>query len=277
MRYLKCNHCGQLVEVKSEYMVFCPKCHEKLDNSFTAWHTRHPGGTFADYLSQHTVSPEAVSGLSQQRRLTRRFKRGGNLRRGGVALITALGMVLIFGAIYWGMHRDQRDPSLARLLDAPWRSTYYEDLGASIKFPHELLAVADTTSLRVKEDTTQIITAIATRRWSEPSKVSVTASRISYRPDFGVDRDIASSQILMSMLESGEVQGFEVFRNDYSIEGFSARILSGSYLIGPDPFEFRALMAQRRHTVWYFMVAYPRSAPEGLLIADRFFNGVVIE
>ena len=36
-------------------------------------------------------------------------------------------------------------------------------------------------------------------------------------------------------------------------------------------------MAQYGHTVWYFMVAYPRSKPEGLLVAERFFKGILID
>ena len=67
------------------------------------------------------------------------------------------------------------------------------------------------------------------------------------------------------------------FRNDYSIPNIEARSLSGSYLLGVEAFEFRALMAQYGHTVWYFMVAYPRSKPEGLLVAERFFKGILID
>ena len=103
------------------------------------------------------------------------------------------------------------------------------------------------------------------------------ASRIDYQPDFGVNRDIATRQILLSMLHENGLQGFEFFRNDYSIPNIEARSLSGSYLLGVEAFEFRALMAQYGHTVWYFMVAYPRSKPEGLLVAERFFKGILID
>lgn len=123
----------------------------------------------------------------------------------------------------------------------------------------------------------QIVLNAVSRQWSEPGVISVTASRIDYQPDFGVDRDIATRQILLNMLQENNLQGFEFYRNDYSIPNVQARSLSGSYLLGPEAFEFRALMAQYGHTVWYFMVAYPRSKPEGLLVAERFFKGILID
>ena len=79
------------------------------------------------------------------------------------------------------------------------------------------------------------------------------------------------------MLHENGLQGFDFYRNDYSIPNIDARSLSGSYLLGVEAFEFRALMAQYGHTVWYFMVAYPRSKPEGLLVAERFFKGILID
>ena len=85
------------------------------------------------------------------------------------------------------------------------------------------------------------------------------------------------SQILLDMLQENGLQGFEFYRNDYSVPNVRARSLSGSYLLGVEAFEFRALMAQYGHTVWYFMVAYPRSKPEGLLVAERFFQGILID
>lgn len=286
MHYIPCSHCGKLVEVKSQYMVFCPACKRKLDNSFAEWSKRNPGRGFEEYLSERAVSDTALEGVRQQRKIGRAIVRGKAARRALLALgIAVLVTVLGIGG-YWAWNRYNRSASITALLNKAWQIAYYDDLGATLKFPFPLEkeAAFSADSLqrendRLTADTLerQVVTGAVSRRWAEPGTVSVTASRIDYRPDFGVDRDIATRQILLSMLQENDLQGFEFFRNDYSIPNLKARSLSGSYLLGIEAFEFRALMAQYGHTVWYFMVAYPRSKPEGLLVAERFFKGILID
>lgn len=284
--YIKCSQCGDLVEVKSEYMVFCPSCRRKLENSYVAWRGRHPEGDFAAYLSEVSVSETALEGLSEQRRIGRAIGRGRVLRRVAVAVGIAVAATVLGMAGYWAWSRYGASSSIRGLLDRAWQIAYYEDLGATLKFPFPLEpeGAFSADSLQRENDRLagdslqrQVVVGAVSRRWVEPETVSVTACRIDYQPDFGVDRDIATRQILLSMLQENGLQGFEFYRNDYSVPNLRARSLSGSYLLGVEAFEFRALMAQEGHTVWYFMVAYRRSEPEGLLVAERFFRGILLD
>lgn len=286
MHYIKCSHCGKLVEIKSQYMVFCPACNKKMDNSYAEWSKRNPGQSYEEYLSELAVSDIALEGVREQRKIGRAIVRGKAAKRAVIALgIAVLLTVLGFGG-YWAWARYNRSASINALLNKAWQISYYDDLGATLKFPFPLEAEtgfsADSLQRendRITADTVQrqVVLGAVSRQWSEPGVISVTASRIDYQPDFGVDRDIATRQILLNMLQENNLQGFEFYRNDYSTPNVQARSLSGSYLLGPEAFEFRALMAQYGHTVWYFMVAYPRSKPEGLLVAERFFKGILID
>ncbi len=49
MHYLKCNNCGHLNEVKSEYLVFCAICNKKLDNRYAEWIKHNSDKSFEDY------------------------------------------------------------------------------------------------------------------------------------------------------------------------------------------------------------------------------------
>lgn len=286
MPHIKCDRCGKLVEIHSAYMVFCPACRRKMGNSYPEWSKRHPEADFEAYVSEMAVSDTAIRGVREQRRIGRAIVRRRAFRRAAWAVGAAV-VLTILGFVGYGMwNRYLRSASIDALLKQAWRVAYYEDLGATLKFPYPLEAVAEFSadSLqrqndRLTADTVerQVVLGAASRRWAEPGTVSVTASRIDYRPDFGVDRDIATRQILLDMLQENGLQGFEYYRNDYSVPNVRARSLSGSYLLGVEAFEFRALMAQYGHTVWYFMVAYPRSKPEGLLVAERFFQGILID
>lgn len=286
MHYIKCSHCGKLVEIKSQYMVFCPACNKKMNNSYAEWSKRNPGRSYEEYLSEQAVSGTALEGVRQQRKIGRAIVRGKTTKQAVIALGIAILVTLLGFGGYWAWAHYNRSASIDALLNKAWQIGYYEDLGATLKFPFPLEAETDFSadSLqrendRLTADTLQrqIVLNAVSRQWSEPGVISVTASRIDYQPDFGVDRDIATRQILLNMLQENNLQGFEFYRNDYSIPNVQARSLSGSYLLGPEAFEFRALMAQYGHTVWYFMVAYPRSKPEGLLVAERFFKGILID
>lgn len=289
MHYIRCNHCQKLIEVKSQYMTFCPECQYKLDNSFTSWQIQNPGKSYADYLSEVTVSDSALEGVKEQRKIGKQIGRSKAARRMGWALGVALVAAIIGGSIYWFAGRNRGSESIKDILSQTWKISYYEDLGATLKFPYQLETESSFTADSLQSDPAyqaldtaqqqekQVILSAINKRWSEAGVISVTASRIDYKPDFGVNREVATGQILMGMLNENGLQGFEYFRNDYTVPNVKARSLSGNYLLGPKAFEFRALMAQYEHTVWYFMVAYPRSEPEGLLVAERFFNGILLD
>jgi hypothetical protein len=49
MYFLRCPKCGNFNEVKTEYMIFCPVCHKKLDNNYTDWIKFNPDKTFEDF------------------------------------------------------------------------------------------------------------------------------------------------------------------------------------------------------------------------------------
>ena len=61
MHYLKCNHCGHLNEVKSEFMVFCIQCEKKIENHFKDWVKKHPDKSFSDWQQLICISESEMS------------------------------------------------------------------------------------------------------------------------------------------------------------------------------------------------------------------------
>lgn len=56
MTYLKCNHCGHLNQVKTEYQTFCDSCHKKLGDNYPDWKKQHPGNSFDEFKRLFCVS-----------------------------------------------------------------------------------------------------------------------------------------------------------------------------------------------------------------------------
>jgi hypothetical protein len=66
MHFLKCNSCGHLNEVKSEYLIFCSDCNKKLENNFSDWQKRNPEKSLDDFKQLICVSSEEIEKSNQK-------------------------------------------------------------------------------------------------------------------------------------------------------------------------------------------------------------------
>lgn len=67
MHYLKCNRCGHLNVLKTEYQVFCAECDKKLDNSYSNWKLNNPERTFEDFKEVECISDEDIKNAKLQK------------------------------------------------------------------------------------------------------------------------------------------------------------------------------------------------------------------
>lgn len=269
---IKCSHCGTLVPLSGQYMVLCPSCKHKMDNSFAEWQKKNPDGSYPDFLGKMCVSASAIEGLRQQRRISKKAGVTRNLRRMALALGSAIIVAAIVMSSLWLLRGSSDGASMREVMDQPWKINYYDDLQATVKFPYPLEMLTENNIA----DTTQKIESLVARQWLRKDVANVTALHIVYTPDFGVDRTKGTEQILRSLVADNNMQAFQYIPSDYTLEGTQARMLSGSYLIGNQAYEFRAVMVINVDELWYFMVAYLREQPEGTLLAEKFFKNITL-
>lgn len=258
-------------------MVLCPHCNKKLDNSFREWAHKKPNATYEQYLSEVCISSSAIGGLDEQRRITKKIGISRNFKRLSLALAIAVAVVALSVCGIYLYKDSQKGASINAIMDDNWKINYYEDLGVTVKFPFVLESQGTVVDSVVVADSTQTIIGSVSRSWSRKDVTAVSATRVNFAPAYGVNREAATQQILQSIVQDNNMQAFEFVPSDYSMgQGGTARMFSGSYLIGIEPYEFRAIMIVRGDSVWYFMVAYLRSMPEGTLLAEKFFKGILL-
>ena len=66
MHFLKCNNCGHLNELKTEYLSFCSNCNKKLENNYANWHIRNPEKTLGDYKQLICISEDDIQNSNQK-------------------------------------------------------------------------------------------------------------------------------------------------------------------------------------------------------------------
>lgn len=271
--YIKCNKCEKLVEIKSMYVVLCPFCKHKMDNSYNAWSASRENVSYNDYLNTICVSEDALVGLKEQKAISKTIKKSKAFKLAVFSISAALLTTIVVLLAMWLLRGVNSDRSIRSILDDNWKINQYEDISSTVKFPFVLQPVLDTTYAEV--DTATFVKHIVARQWVKPKVCNVTAIRVQYDQK-EVDRSDATSQILQSIVAQNGMEAFQYIPSDYNLGDVKARMLSGSYLIGTLMTEFRAVMVTKDKTVWYFMVAYPESMPEGTLLAEKFFKTIQI-
>lgn len=93
MHFLKCNKCGHLNEVKSEYLVFCDNCHTKLENNYNKWKEVNPDKSFEEYKQIVCTSEEGKIE-------TEKIKKNTSTKRKFKSLKYGIGFIIVFAIFY---------------------------------------------------------------------------------------------------------------------------------------------------------------------------------
>jgi hypothetical protein len=89
MYYLKCEHCGHLNEIKSEYLVFCAGCSKKIESNYTAWSRKNEGKTLEEFKKLVCITDEQVM-LLEKETTRKKIPLGIKILAGYLAALTIL-------------------------------------------------------------------------------------------------------------------------------------------------------------------------------------------
>lgn len=70
MDYLKCNNCGNLNKIQTEYQTFCSDCKKKLDNNYSDWVRLNTEKTFEDFKKAVCISEEDINNAKSMKKST---------------------------------------------------------------------------------------------------------------------------------------------------------------------------------------------------------------
>lgn len=105
MYLIKCDKCNNLIEVKTEFLMLCPKCKSKLTNNFQDWKQQkgNKEKNFQDYLEEVCVSSEQLEEQQRQEELRKKYspeknkiRKGLNIAAAVLSLVIAIGIALYF-------------------------------------------------------------------------------------------------------------------------------------------------------------------------------------
>ena len=143
MYHLKCNNCGQLNEVKTEFLIFCSNCNKKLDNNFPDWQKKNPGKSLDEFKKLMCISDEDIMRISLQPKPNKKMQLKYWILIGiGVIFIITFGYGVYYFIGLIGSKEFSKyfltDKTSKQILNQKWLKEFYGSNGLTVETPVKL-------------------------------------------------------------------------------------------------------------------------------------------
>jgi hypothetical protein len=174
---LKCNNCGHLNDVKSEYLIFCDSCGKKLENNFRDWKNRNSDSTLDDFKKLMCVSEDEM------------IKNSVKTKKKPKSLKYWIGFALFFAIFYavgqFGGEAIVRffnsEKTEREVLDQKWIKETYGNFGLSVETP-VILTKAD---IPIPDEVKQVIDQMDSYTYASSKGFKVYINSVKYNPIIG--------------------------------------------------------------------------------------------
>lgn len=270
MHFLKCSNCGHFNEVKSEYLVFCSSCTKKLENNFSDWQKKNPGGSFDSYKRLICVSEEEINTIPVK------------VRTRPKSLKYWIAFTIVFAVFYAvgqfggeAIVRIIKTYRAAReMATQEWTRQSYSQFGLSVETPFKM----EKTELPVPDNLKQAIDIMDTYSYSMSQGFGVMINNVRYKPEIGsVNLEGAANGSIAEMKMQPGVSGFTYTEDPFSKNDMPGFIQKGSYNKDGDLVEFINTGFANGLVLYQVMVAYNPDNNDMKAMALRIIESIVIE
>jgi hypothetical protein len=267
--YLKCNNCGHLNEVKSEYLIFCSKCDKKLENNFTAWKKKNPNKTFDEFKQLVCLTQEAI----QNSPVTPKPKSGKFKYWIAFAVTFAIFYVIgQFGgesiARYFKSEKTSRE-----ILAREWTKDTYGSFGLTGETPEKMTR----GDLPIPENIKQIIDQMDVYNYLSNKGFKVIINSLKYNPSIGeVNLQGAADGSVNEMKKQKGVTDFDYSEEPLNKKDIPGFIQKGTYKQDGLGVEYINTGFSKGLILWQVMVAYQADDEIGRTAAKRVIDSIEI-
>lgn len=270
MHYLKCNKCGHLNEVKSEYLIFCSKCDKKLENNFSNWHESNSDKTLDDFKSLMCVTAEEIP----QKKTRYKWAKPQSLK-------FWLGFVITFSIFYAvGQYGGSSLAKLFRsdytskdILTQKWVKETYDYYGFSFETPVKL----EKDSLPLPDNIKNLIERIDSYTNKKTSGLMIAVNCSKYKPIIGKGslEGAANGSINEIKQKSGD-PNFSYTEERISHGQIPGFIQKGSYKMNGEDVEFTNVGFLMNLNMWQLIVLHRKDDEVGRQAAKRIVESIAI-
>jgi hypothetical protein len=274
MYYLKCNNCGHLNEVKSEFLTFCTQCNRKFENSFAAWKQKNPAKTFDDYLKEICIGPDAGM-ANTMKSLERKPFSVKLLVKRITGVFFALLIVMIIGFFGKQFLHGFFDKPLDELLKKEWNVQSCGSSGLNIESP-VVLKVSHKLMNKIDPETRKFIAGIESCEGRYSNNFDIIMNSVSYVQNVETSLRGAANGAVNEMRAQPGVTNFVYTETQVERSGITGVLQSGSFNLKGKQFRFYDVIFLRGQQSWQVIIVFNATEKAGEQIALRIVESIAI-
>ena len=269
--YLKCINCGNLSEVKSEYLTFCSTCGKKLDTNFRDWQQKNPNQTLDDFKTRICITNNDIPDKTKQKKwVVPSF------------LIYWLAFVAFMSGLYLAgnlvdvslLSFLNPDKTPLEILGEQWVSETYGNYGLNVETPVKMTR----TELQLPDNLRGVIDEMDTYGYQSSKVFYIIINSIKYKPVIGsinlqgaangsvnkvrIEKGVTNFKYTEEHVLQGEIQGF-LQKGSYKQNNTDIAFINAGY-------------GEGLH-LWQVSVGYLLNDNPGEKIAERIIQSIIID
>jgi len=265
--FLKCDHCGHLNPLKTEYITFCEKCHKKMINNFPDWNRNHPTKTFSDFIVEIGVFENSIASLQPTKKIATK-------KRIFVLFILAttgtLGVFLI-NADFSSLLMPAKTPK--KLLNADWSRYVYSKSGWSMESPERF----SETPLELSEQEAALVTEAVAINFQPSKNLKIEGVSVLYREKVFPNLPLILRNTLQNLIHQQGVTNLEFKESPAALQNLRGVLLEGTYHKQGEFMRFQMLVYSNRFRHWHLVISVDDDDPVGKAVAEKIINSLEIE
>lgn len=223
--YLRCQSCGKLNHLKTEYMVFCTYCNSKLKNNYSDWKRLHQNSNFEDFKMECCLTEESM----QQNAADKSEKKPVTLK---TILGIIFGIVLFAAFSHFGkmVYESISSPSgiSAEVLKEEMPLKEYGKMGMQIQSPFELKEAV----IPISDDVKSLIDEMYSYSSKTKNGFEIIINSIRYNEVIGKPNlQGAANGSVAEMKNVSGVSDFNFSQKDINIQGLDGFEIRGSFVL----------------------------------------------
>lgn len=272
MFYLKCENCGFLNEVKSEYLVFCTGCDKKLTNNFRNWRSRNfEEKSFDDFKKAVCISEEDISIETESKK-----KLGKKGFKYWIALAVAFALFSFIGH-FAGVRISNifsSEKTDKEILEQNWVKESYGNYGLTVETPVKM----GKGKIEVPDNSKEVIDEMSLYNYNTARGFKVIINSIKYNPSIGVANLQGGADGAINGIKAMPgVTDFNYSEKPITNSNISGIEQNGTFKINGVDGEFINSIFTEGLVAWQVMVIYQFDDEVGRKAARRVIESIEIK
>lgn len=272
MYYLKCNHCGHLNPLRSEYVTFCESCSKKMDNGFSDWKKKHPAGTFQEYseaVGTSSTTADAAAKVSKKK-----------ISRQKITIIVTVVVAVAIGSAFNMLGDDLVKRFLPqRHVKKEWVTSQWE----TFRTPHGILQIdlppagMHPYTLPLPEHIRPMVTLMESSSSDSSLPININVHEFEYIENITPSLKGAATGSVNQVQQSPGVTDFEHLQRDTVVGGQPAVIQQGTYKKDRERFCFTNFVVSKAQRVAGVTIIFRSNDKNGDAVACRIISTVKLK